>query len=135
MQHVLYVPKKEVHDPLDPKYGSPGSVRIIDRWMIKQFFSRLSCKCAETARAKGFAGFSLRFYGECHGKTKADMDALGQQQSDGSLCVGDQTFTTCDLSKQDYCTGGDQSDAIYVLKPKEESTSFPTLFIGSLILF
>ncbi len=79
--------------------------------------SSLACECAKQAKAGGYAGFSLHYYGECYGKTNAEIQEIqtngGHQQH---LCVGDQTYDKCDTSAHDHCTGGSRAEGVYAFK-------------------
>ncbi len=82
-----------------------------------EFLSSLACECAKQAKAGGYAGFALHYYGECYGRTNAEIQNIqtngGHQQH---LCVGDQKYDKCDTSAHDHCTGGNYAEGVYAFK-------------------
>lgn len=65
----------------------------------------------------------MHYYGECHGKTQSEIhEALSGTQNEDK-CVGDQTFTKCDKSKHDHCTGIQWASAIYTFKSTNSEES------------
>ena len=82
-----------------------------------ELHSSLACECAKQAKAGGYAGFALHYYGECYGKTNAEIKEIqtngGHQQH---LCVGDQKYDKCDTSAHDHCTGGNWAEGVYAFK-------------------
>ena len=80
-------------------------------------------KCSKAAKESGYAGFALHFYGECYGRTQSEIDEARSKTHIENKCVGDQTYTICDKSKHDHCTGIADAEAIYAIKSEnlEES--------------
>jgi len=105
--------------------GSPGDVLINDRENIKwgditSYMKGLACKCSKLAKKEGFAGFALHYYGECYGRSAAQLEILKSNTHQGRKCVGDQTYKVCDKTKHDYCTGVDGAEAVYEFKSSSE---------------
>ena len=82
----------------------------------KAYFScSLACRCETEARKRSkYAGFAIHFWGECYGKTQAQLDAVeGSTQS--NECTGDQTYTGC-FEKDKECAGHAFTDFVYKLE-------------------
>ena len=86
--------------------------------------SSLACKCAKKAKEGEFAGFALHYWGECYGKTAAQLEALTSKSHQEHRCVGDQTYTKCVIGSHAHCTGSDYAEGVYKFKeaaPESES--------------
>ena len=83
----------------------------------------MACKCSKLAKEGGNAGFAMHFYGMCYGRTQSEIEEAGSKKHIENKCVGDQTYTICEKSKHDHCTGKEGAGAIYtfISKPPEES--------------
>ena len=87
-----------------------------------EFFFSLACKCSKLAKEKGFAGFALHYYGECYGRSAAHIEELKSKTHQEGKCVGDQTYTVCNKTKHDYCTGMQRAEAVYEFKSSSEES-------------
>ena len=65
----------------------------------------------------------MHFYGECYGRTQSEIDEALSSSHNEDKCVGDQTYTKCDKSKHDHCTGKDWAEGIYTFKSKTAEES------------
>ena len=90
---------------------------------MKVFLSlRLACQCDKRAKEANYAGFALMFYGECHGKTKEQLEELESQSHQQHLCVGDQKYTHCDKEKHEHCTGKEFAEAVFKFRSPDEKS-------------
>ena len=85
--------------------------------------SRLACKCAELAKARGHQVFALQFYGECwSGKDAVYLfarDGLAHEQD----CVGID-YAKCDNNAETECVGKAFRNYVYKLKEGKKYFSF-----------
>ena len=91
----------------------------------------MACKCSKLAKDGGYAGFAMHFYGECYGRTQSKIDKALSGGHNEDKCVGDQTYTICDMHKHDHCTGKEFAEAIYAFKSetREESKYRETIIL------
>ncbi|XP_065055525.1 SCO-spondin-like isoform X2 [Rhopilema esculentum] len=87
---------------------------------IEKYMHKLACQCGKRAKEANYAGFSLMFYGECHGKTKEQLEELESRSHQQNLCVGDQKYTHCDKGKHEHCTGKEFAEGVFKFKSPEE---------------
>eukprot|EP00795_Rhopilema_esculentum_P015293 gene15293-6507_t len=89
---------------------------------IEKYMHKLACQCGKRAKEANYAGFSLMFYGECHGKTKEQLEELESRSHQQNLCVGDQKYTHCDKGKHEHCTGKEFAEGVFKFKSPEEKS-------------
>lgn len=74
---------------------------------------RLACKCGEEAKRQGYDGFSMRYQGQCFGKTKSQLDLLLKDEHQNSKCYGEQIYVDCLKEEHNYCMGKEEAEAVY----------------------
>ena len=82
----------------------------------------LACKCDDAARAKNkerkeseqYAGFALHYWGECYGKTRAQLNAL-MAKGESHRCTGSQKYDGC-RKEHNECVGHEFAEVIYEFK-------------------
>eukprot|EP00493_Phyllostaurus_siculus_P024290 UN24629 len=102
------------HEPQNRLFNNRYAIDWED---IVGYMNGLACECAKRAKAGGYAGFALHYYGECYGRTNAEIQNIqtnGEHQQ--HLCVGDQTYDICNITAHDHCTGGNYAEGIYAFK-------------------
>ena len=65
----------------------------------------------------------MHFYGVCYGRTQSEIDEARSKKHIEDKCIGDQTYTICDKSKHDHCTGKEFAEAIYAFKSETPEES------------
>ena len=84
----------------------------------------MACKCKENAkkanegRSDKYIGFAIHNWGECFGKTQAEIDAVGLKEQT-HRCTGDQSYNGCN-EEHAGCVGHDYADYIYLLSVEAE---------------
>ena len=81
--------------------------------MAKLFCSRISCKCAEAAKAQGFAGYAIHYGGQCYGRTKDQVTALMKKEHINQICYGEQIYVDCLKDEHSHCMGKENAEAVY----------------------
>eukprot|EP00795_Rhopilema_esculentum_P014496 gene14497-5558_t len=86
----------------------------------------LACTCESKVKAANegrtpaeqYVGFALHFWGECYGRTQAQIDSLATR-SKSERCTGDQTYKKC-YDTNPECTGHAFSEFVYKLSPVKD---------------
>eukprot|EP00795_Rhopilema_esculentum_P001079 gene1079-15413_t len=104
---------------------SPGTLLFSDRnninWGdIEGYMRGLACKCSQKAKVDGYAGFAMHFWGECYGRTSAELAGLVAKSHSSHKCVGNQKYTHCDVAEHEHCTGVEYAEAVYKFKASSE---------------
>ena len=73
----------------------------------------------------------MHFWGECYGRTSAELEALVEKSHKRHKCVGNQKYTHCDVDEHEHCTGADYAEAVYKFKASSEESR--PLFLCSFI--
>eukprot|EP00112_Aurelia_sp_Birch-Aquarium-sp1_P019789 Seg4965.1 transcript_id=Seg4965.1/GoldUCD/mRNA.D3Y31 product=Hemicentin-1 protein_id=Seg4965.1/GoldUCD/D3Y31 len=89
---------------------------------IEKFMHHLACKCDDEARAKNkgrkesekYAGFALHYWGECYGKTRAQLNAL-MAKGESHRCTGSQKYDGCRKEHKE-CVGHEFAEVLYEFK-------------------
>ncbi|XP_065064802.1 uncharacterized protein LOC135691014 [Rhopilema esculentum] len=97
---------------------SPGKLlineeHVIDWKNIGTFLSGISCKCAEAAKAQGFAGYAIHYGGQCYGRTKDQVTALMKKEHMNQICYGEQIYVDCLKDEHSHCMGKENAEAVY----------------------
>ena len=116
---------------------------------ISYFFS-FACLCSEATKKANknrsgpdvYVGFALHYWGECYGKTQAQIDVLKSgDKKQTHKCTGDQSYTGC-RDEHTECVGHNFAEYVYELRQKtraEISKMFDfyyrSKFVGSLNKF
>lgn len=82
----------------------------------------LACRCGAEAKKQGFAGFAMHYYGECYGRTSAEIEEVVSKEHIKDRCIGDQTYTDCVHGSHEHCTGGASAEAVYRFKSSAEES-------------
>ena len=64
-------------------------------------------------RGDKFVGFAIHYWGECYGKTQADIDAIGLKK-ESNRCTGSQEYNGCSKNHTG-CVGHHWADYVYML--------------------
>ncbi|XP_065053088.1 L-rhamnose-binding lectin CSL1-like [Rhopilema esculentum] len=104
---------------------------VYDRFGIKWadiagYMHHLACTCESKVKAANegrtpaeqYVGFALHFWGECYGRTQAQIDSLATR-SKSERCTGDQTYKKC-YDTNPECTGHAFSEFVYKLSPVKD---------------
>ena len=75
--------------------------------------------CVEKARAENakrsaankYHGIALHYWGECYGRTKAQLDAL-EGKSQTHKCTGSQDYNGC-RDEHEHCVGHEYAEYVY----------------------
>ena len=65
------------------------------------------------AGGKKYTGFALHYYGECYGRTQADLDKYSLQEQ-SKRCTGDEEYNGC-TEEHKECLGHEYSEFVYKL--------------------
>ena len=82
----------------------------------------MACKCNQKAKesnnkrrlSEKFVGFAIQFWGECYGKTQAEIDAVGLKKPT-NRCTGSQNYSAGCNDGHEGCVGHGDVDYIYLL--------------------
>eukprot|EP00795_Rhopilema_esculentum_P001012 gene1012-15336_t len=103
-----------------PRYILFNDKHDIDWHDIVGYMKRLACKCARKAHEKGFSGFALHYWGECYGKTEEQLQILNEVEQQNDKCIGDQKYSSCNVSCHQHCVGKEFAEAVYAFKVSAE---------------
>jgi len=95
-----------------------ASMLVYDRYNIQwknieAYMHSLACRCEAKARERKYAGFAIHFWGECYGKTPAQLTAL-DKKTRSNECTGDQAYKGCSAEAKE-CAGHAYTDFVYKL--------------------
>ena len=66
-----------------------------------------------------YVGFALHYYGECYGRTQADIDGFKNKDT-SNRCIGDQTYTVC-KDENHECIGKEFAEYVYMLNSSDKA--------------